>query len=215
MGLDVYLGGYDAYSKRIADAHEKFEAACAARDKLADGPQKEKAQEEVERWADEMWAGKNGYLRSSYNGSGTFTVLREIFGFDVAGYLFPGDWDAPDYSIDGEEFLHKTTLLALTVTTALEQKRTALPWLTLFKQISRETPPDHNERIDKMLGFVQGIVARIKDETDFGVDSEPPRSDTVLSERHTWYITKGLLNIMQFGRLAASLGRSIPVTMSY
>lgn len=94
MGIDIYLDGAEEYQSRIAEERGRFERAVAYRNSIpSDQPElQEKAQKEVEICWGALYSGKKGYLCSSYNRSGLFRGLEEIFGFDVAAYIFPGDW---------------------------------------------------------------------------------------------------------------------------
>lgn len=119
MGIDIYLNGYEAWNERSKSEREAFDQAVKLRDSLPQGsPEAEAAQTIVSEAANKMLAGRTGYLRSSYNGSGLFRVLEEIFGFDVAAYLLPGEWEG-DVAIDGHEFVVKVENLQKTAVAAM------------------------------------------------------------------------------------------------
>ena len=77
MGIDIYLN--PEFSKHRDAAQSKFHAAVVKRDKAKTKAAKDKAQEEVEKWHDAMYA--VGYLREAYHGGPYVTryLLAEAF----------------------------------------------------------------------------------------------------------------------------------------
>jgi hypothetical protein len=217
MGIDIYLNGYEGHKVRTKALREAFDAAVKDRDGLPDGsPQRVAAQEKVEAAYGEMNSGRMGYLRSSYNSSGLFRVLEEIYGFDMGAYLFPGSWDR-NRQINGEKFVAKVALLEKVAQAALQRGRLELPWIEIFSEISKERAPDPHEQHVHAEGYgdlVAGLIGRL------GVtnDAETHKSTPVLMADHVWYLTTGLKELREFGELAVQLnsaGHETFVTISY
>ena len=214
MGIDIYLNGYDAYQERIKDERAAFESAVAKRNAIKLNPETNESKEEYERRqaaimeaSERMWTGGKGYLRSSYNSAGLFRVLEEIFGFDVAAYLFPGDWNVqPGVPIDADEFMQKVHALAATAVTALRSMRVDLPWTDIFTEITQQRAPDNSEQHvqaeafgDSVMGLVRGVAAF--DNVEPKQREQSPR----LCQEHAWYLTTGMQNIFDFAKLAKRL----------
>lgn len=219
MGIDIYLQGYEAHQQRIAEEKKAFDLAVAKRDKLP-GDGNDDAQNEVEVAYDKMYTGKKGYLRSSYNGSGLFRVLEEIFGIDPAGLLFPGDWNEQGeqgVEIDGAEFVKRVRSLQETAILAMSKKKMQLPWIEEYTEITGEKAPDPNlarangEAFgDKVFGLIAGLNEFDKIE---GGPTEDARS--MLSKDHAWYLTEGLQNLLDFGMLAKEMNDRGEETFAY
>lgn len=219
MGIDIYLNGYDSYEKRSASQHKAFDKAVTVRDKLPeDSAARAAAQKVVSEAADAMWSAKVGYLRSSYNGSGLFRVLEEIFGFDIAEYFFPGDWDKQGddgIPINGEEFCRKVEALQKTTVLAMQQHHLDLPWIEQFTQVTGEKAPDPNPAHSRAEEFGDSVFRMV---SSLGMDKveggpvEPPRK---ISQQHFWYLTSGLRNLLDFGLLAKQLNDAGEKTFAY
>jgi hypothetical protein len=206
MGIDIYLNGYEAFNERVALARAAFEMKVKERDALpSDSPAREKVQDEVEQAYDAMYRGEMGYIRSSYNGSGLFRRLEEIYGFDIAAYLFPGDWKE-HVPVNGEEFVRRVETLQQTAILAMERHRRALPWIDLFTETSGERAPDANESRTRGELFGEQVFATLSAlDKDLKVEPEPQPAANVLSAHHGWYLTRGLGNLLAFGQLAREM----------
>ena len=216
MGIDIYLNGCEAWEQRTSREREAFHRACADRDVLPrESAEHTAAQERVEATADAMWAGRTGYLRSSYNGSGLFRVLEEIFGFDVAAYLFPGSWDG-DVKVDGEAFVVEVAALEHTAVVALSAGKLELPWLEEFTTVTGERAPDPNETRIKAEAFGDEVFKMVSSMGFDKVAGGPaPDARPKLCAEHRWYLTKGLRNLREFGELARSLSAKGERTFAY
>lgn len=216
MGIDIYLNGYDAYDKRVVREKAAFDRACAERDKLPRGSAEAKrAQEKVEKAADKMWAGNKGYIRSSYNGGGLFRVLEEIYGFDVAAYLFPGEWKG-DVRINGEEFTVKVERLRETAVEAMKSGQRELPWTEVFTRVTGERAPDPNVQRtggelfgDQVFAMVSQLAGALR------VEGGPRDERRYLCADHKWYLTEGLQELWDFGMLAKELNDKGEETFAY
>jgi hypothetical protein len=63
MGIDIYLGGHDAYEERTKDARSSFDMAVKLRDSHPRGSKEAKtAQGLVELASAEMWAGRQRFI---------------------------------------------------------------------------------------------------------------------------------------------------------
>lgn len=218
MGIDIYLNGFEEYQSRIAEEKAAFDAAARLRDSFErDSTEHKEAQALVETAADAMWSGAVGYLRSSYNGSGLFRVLEEIYGFDIAEYFFPGDWDAkPEVPIDGIEFVGKVVQLQRTAALALARSRMRLPWIDIYTEVTGEAAPDGNEAHARGEAFGDKVFADFAGLGFDHVDGGPrDPSPVLLGERHGWYLTEGLKNLLEFGRLARRLNAEGKETFAY
>lgn len=238
MGLDIYLGGYEAFEKRTAGLRQEFNAAVKERDeinprinkkktaksKAATQEQKDAAQEKVKEAYDKLFAPENGYLRSSYNSAGLFVVLREIFGFDVAEFLFPGNWDSETFGIDAEEFRENVVRLEQTVITALSEKRVELPWLDVFERLNGKgsAPTKRSQILDgeKVGQLVFDLIKKANegDKGAFpvdvsGVTLEPEQGPldhtprTKFTQDHVWYVMDGIIGLHKFADLAVEIAR--------
>lgn len=207
MGIEIYLNGYDEYNERCAEERAAFNQAVKARDRCQRGNAgATDAQKKVDKAADAMWSGRVGYLWSSYNGSGLFRVLEEIFGFDMASYFFPGDWEE-DQDIDGAEFVDKVQALQATATLAMTRGVLSLPWINEYSEVTGQKAPDtHAGRAggeafgDLVRNMIAGMVG--------GEDKLEPTDRPVhatLSQDHAWYLTGGLKDLREFGELAKRL----------
>jgi len=126
MGIDVYLTGCEHLWRK---AENDFFAQLDRNDP-----------EDSAKILRHLNTGRFGRLRSATNSLGFFPILTHIFGFDVAGYLFPGDWGLP-VPIDGSGLLSKVQVLKETATLAQKQ-RTPVPWLVLFAELTGEPAPE-------------------------------------------------------------------------
>jgi hypothetical protein len=215
VGIDIYLNGYAEYEARIAHLKPWWDAAIKARDDAGEktewGKEPGPLQRRVLEISAQMNAGNVGYLRSSYNSAGLFTVLEEIFGLDVAAYLFPGTWEPPDVVIDGREFVLKVAALEATTLLALERKQLTLPWVGIFTEITGERAPDPNETRVHGEAFgrqVFGMISQLAPDVD-KVDPQPrdpfPQLGPQHGPQHGWYLTTGMRQLREFGELAAKL----------
>lgn len=214
MGIDIYLNGYDAFEARTREEKAEFERLVAVRDALPkDGPEsgaaRDAAQTRVSEAYDKMYDGSKGYIRSSYNGGGLFRVLDEVFGFDIGGYLFDGDWDAePGVPIDGKKFCAKVEALQATAALALSRKELSLPWTGQYSEVTGARAPD-GENAARAGGECFGdSIAGLLKESGVEFDGGPIDKSAMLCQRHVWYLTEGLSDLRRFGELAKQLGES-------
>lgn len=218
MGIDIYLNGYEEYASRIVDEKAEFDRLVKLRDALPQGTRRDAAQKDVEVAADAMWSGRVGYLRSSYNGSGLFRVLEEIFGFDMGTYFFPGDWDAdPGVDVNGEEFVSRVKSLERTAALALSRKTLTLPWINEYTEITGEIAPDVNAAHAKAEAFGDSVFALVA-QAGFGADSitgGPRETRATFTKDHVWYLTVGLKELREFGELAKKLNAEEKATFAY
>lgn len=218
MGIDIYLNGYEEYGSRIVKEKAAFDAAVKLRDGFPrDSKQHAAAQKKVSAAADEMWSGKVGYLRSSYNGGGLFRVLEEIYGFDIGGYFFPGDWDAEQgVDIIGEEFVARVKALEQTAAIALSRNNLKLPWINEYTEVTGRTAPDVNPIHAQGEAFGDSVFAMISGLGLHKIKGGPREpSEHLLAERHGWYLTCGLKDLREFGLLAMELNKRGERTFAY
>lgn len=213
MGIDIYLGGYAAYNRRIRKERAAFEAAVKLRDSFPEHSRKAvAAQKLVENAADAMWSGSKGYLRSSYNNAGLFAGLDRLFGIDSAALLFPGDWGKDNLAVDWEQFL--------TVVCAMEQAATALKHgvrLPVRLMPEGSAPVHEQRRAGEAFGAkVFAAVAEMGfDHVESGNDHQHGFYNV---DDYEWYITEGLRDLRDFGELGLRLhqrGHNDKVTISY
>src|ERR1700730_12529267 len=116
MSIEIQLSGCE---ERFRKACDEFDHAVSEHFLRSPG--------ELQAITKRYFNGKSGSLRSSYNPRGFFPLLEFIFGFDVAAYLFPGDWKLP-ILIDGQAFLRKVECLRLTARLG-ELRQAPVPWI--------------------------------------------------------------------------------------
>lgn len=215
MGIDIYLNGYEEYEKRTKKERAAFDRAVKKRDRLPRGSAAAKAaQQLVLEAADKMWDGSVGYLRSSYNGSGLFRVLEEIFGFDVAALLFPGEWKG-DVKIDGCEFSLKVTNLKRTAALALSRRTLTLPWINEYTEVTGNAAPDPNPQRSGAELFGDSVFEMLSGLGADKIEGGPSETNPTLQAEHRWYLTEGLNNLSAFGELAERLNREGQETFAY
>jgi hypothetical protein len=219
MGIDIYLNGYEEYNLRTAQEKAKFERAVKARDRQPkDSAAHEACQKEVSRYYDSMHSGRVGYLRSSYNGSGLFRVLEEIFVFDMGEYFFPGDWDQdPGVDVDGEEFIAQVKALERAAALALSRKNLTLPWINEYTEVTGEVAPDTHAAHAGAEAFGDSVFALVS-QAGFGADSivgGPRETVPMFTKDHVWYLTHGLMELREFGMLAKELNAKGEKTFAY
>lgn len=212
MGIDIYLGGYDAYQSRSKDAHECFEIAIAERAKHLRGSVEEKAMQRLVDLSSEiLGAGRMGYLRSSYNSGGLFNVLDRIFGTDSAALLFPGDW-AEDIQPDWEQFLRHVRFMQ----DAALALRHGDPLPVAFGELMTE-PSKCRAGGERFGEMVLGMVAEVAGAEN--VESGNPHAAGFYnSDDYEWYVTEGLDDLHAFamrGRRMAARGEDTRVHISY
>jgi len=210
MGIDIYLGGYDAYKARTAEAHKQFDMAVKLRDGFPrDSAESKVAQGLVELASNEMWAGKHGYIRSSYNGGGLFNVLDRIFGIESGGLLFPGNWEE-DLEIDWDKFLGAVRTLQ-GIAACLKHGDPLPVRLEELETVPNETRK-HGEAFGKsVLEALSGIGLDVRS----GGEDQP---GFFTEDDYGWYITEGLRDLREFGELGKKeqeAGKDTKVHISY
>lgn len=209
MGIDIYLNGYKAYEKRLNELgyQQEFDRAVKVRDSLPKGSKAhEDAQKAVHIAADKMWNGEVGYLRSSYNSSGLFRVLEEIFGFDIGAYFFPKDWDR-DQHVNGTEFVRLVTDLQRAAALALGRGNMALPWTNEFTEVTGKRASDANAAHVSAEEFGDSVMRLLSQSGLYDIEPKPRANAPTLCADHVWYLTKGLGELRAFGELAARLNQ--------
>lgn len=218
MGIDIYLGGYSAFKKRTRREEAEFKRAVKLRDSFPQGsPDADAAHDRALAAYDKMYSGDKGYIRSSYNSSGLFRVLDEIFGFDTAAYLFPGDWEK-GVTINGTEFIAKVEVLQRTVILAMSRNNVILPWINEFTELSGVRAPDNNEGRARSEAFADEMYKTLSAILPEGEDLSPTPTDpeSQISANHGWYVTHGLSELHRFGELAERIGQpTVNVEISY
>ena len=220
MGIDIYLNGYDAYQERSRPAREAFDYAVEVRDAFErESEEHKEAQKEVERTGDEMWSASYGYLRSSYNHLGMFNVLEEIMGADVAGMLFPGDWEE-DVPLDMERY--KKILFALMEAAKSLEQGTFLPILDKFREAYGEPIPDpHPNRVgSEAFGAQVRELLTVLAGKDGKVEPAPQKpKPTFDMETHGRGFSYAMLELAKFGDCARNLkeetGKDVFVYISF
>lgn len=150
MGIDIQLSGCE---ERVQKAWNECEQALGKINR--NGPELVDAMATLRK---RIVNGRVGHLRSVYNSRGFFPLLDFIFGFDLAGYLFPGDWDKP-VPIDAPEFLEKVMALVRTAKIG-EQWQTPLPWIAIFEGVAGHPAPDGKPACAKTIAFMGSLMAR-------------------------------------------------------
>lgn len=210
MGIDIYLGGYDAYNIRAAKDQAAFELAVKTRDALSkDDAARDAAQYLVNLASDRMWHGRNGYLRSNYNNGGLFNVLDRIFGTDSAELLFPGDWNE-DLELDWDKFLG--VVAALKAAAVCLKHGDPLP--IAFDEFKREPNPERagGEALGKQ---VAGMLTAVVGEVVAGNDHQHGFFNL---DDYGWYVTEGLEELKVFGEVGKreqAEGKDTRVHISY
>jgi len=153
-----------------------------------------------------MRGGETGYLHSAYSSDAMFPVLTEVFGFDVAAYLFPGIWESKAeedfHPLDGVELDRKVNFLVETAATALEQEQYTLPWVREFAAVTGAPAPDHDlcqtevKATCEMLGRMMGAGAKTRERAF--------RMSLPLSASLIYY----LRDLLNFANLAKTLNES-------
>jgi hypothetical protein len=216
MGIDIYLGGYDAYERRTKQERIAFDLAVKLRNSHPkDSPEANAAQLLVESAANAMWDAGKGYLRSSYNNGGLFNVLDRIFDTDSAALLFPGDW-SEDLTIDWEAFL----VAVRRMQTAGKCLRHGDPLPVKLEELSAEPHPQrqHGEAFGKsVMGMISGFAEQQGDVMTV-VSGNDHQHGFYNEDDYGWYVTEGLDDLRKFGELGKQLaakGRKHKVHISY
>jgi len=219
MGIDIYLNGYDSFKERTKDEETAFGNAVKLRDRWPrESVEAKAAQELVNAAYDAMRSGAKGYIRSSYNSSGLFPVLQEIFGFDVGAWLFPGEW-RKGVPINGAEFVAKVENLEQAAMLALKNRHRELPWICEFSEASGQPAPDP-VNVEHIAGEQFGLkvlemIGEIVPGGPLIVEPAPREQSPQFGEEHVWYVTEGLKDLREFGELAKQLGEGAFAYISY
>jgi hypothetical protein len=216
MGIDIYLGGYDAYRRRCAKERQAFDEAVAIRNAITDRDSAayKLAQEKVSESADAMWAGAKGYLRSSYNSGGLFNALDRIFGTDSGALFFPGNWDNDEYALttaQWEEFLVNVRIMR----EAGEMLKHGDPPIR-FEELAR-TPNKQRAGGEGFGRMVLEMVATALPDADIEAGN-PHAAGFYNADDYGWYLTEGLKDLQDFGALGLKISRrngSAKVHISY
>ena len=156
MAIEIELSDCE---ERIRKAWKEFEQADEQLD--CKGPELVAAMATLRQ---DIVNGRVGFLRSVYNSRGFFPLLDFIFGFDLARYLFPGDWNKP-VPIDPPEFLEEVMALVRTAKIA-EERQTPSPWIAIFEEVTghpaHDGEPDYVETVELM----DSVVARLSKVTE-------------------------------------------------
>ena len=219
MGIDIYLNGYDSYKERTKDEETAFDNAVKLRDSQPrESVEANAAQELVDAAYDAMHSGSKGYIRSSYNSSGLFPVLQEIFGFDVGAWLFPGNW-RKGVPINGAEFVVKVENLEQAAMLALKNGHRELPWICEFSEATGQPAPDpiNDEHIaGEQFGLkVLAMFGEMAPGEVLTVEPAPREQSPQFNQAHVWYVTEGLKDLRQFGELAKESGEGAFAYISY
>lgn len=212
MGIDIYLNVEQQGDERVrcydqlGKDRERLGLAAAA---LARGGDVN-ALNTVFEICHHMSAGETGYLRSAYNSNGMFPILTEVFGFDVAAYLFPEIWGGNTmeafWPLDGGELARKVNFLAQTATMALEQQQYMLPWIREFAAITGEPVPYHDpcqEEIEAITGAMARGTERV---TKFFPEPRERESKMSLPLLNTLVLY--LRDLLNFANLAKTLNEA-------
>jgi hypothetical protein len=215
MGIDIYLGGYTGYQSRTTHERAAFDKAVQRRNKCKQGSAAyKKAQVAVEAAADAMWAGKVGYLRSSYNPSGLFNVLDKLFGTDSAALLLPGDWDEQSErgkDADGEAE-HGIEVKWSEFNAAVAQMRAAAaclkhgdPLPVAFEELQAQ-PSEARMRGEAFGKSVLGMFTQVIEAQGGSVETGNHDQHGFYNEDdYGWYVREGLQDLEDFGKLGAEL----------
>ena len=222
MGIDIYLGGYEEFDKRIKRMKEKFHEMVKTRDSTKKGSfQDVKSQKKVDQFYEEIYCGKNGYLRSSYNSEGIFNVYDEIFGFDVATWLFPEPWNVP-VEIDPAVFKSRIGILQRVTVRALAEKKLDLPWIEIFTEVSEEHAPLPEEVRAKAEEYGRSVRTVLLQHHGAKAEDLYPHDreeSPKLTAAHGQYLLYGMRQLADFGELAEKIvsktGQKVYAAISY
>jgi hypothetical protein len=213
MGIDIYLGGYDAYNERTKQERAAFELAARTRDKLPrDSEESKTAQWIVELCSDRMWAGSKGYLRSSYNSGGLFNVLDKVFGTDTGSLLFPKSWDK-DQQVDWDKYLMHVRHMQQAV--AALKHGDPLP--IVFEELKAK-PTKQRQSGEAFGKAVAQQFETLAATTELQVAETPEQHGFFNQDDYGWYVTEGLKDLREFGELGRkehAEGKDTRVHISY
>jgi len=212
MGIDIYLNVEQRSRERVrcydqlGKDRERLGLAAAA---LARGGDLN-ALNTVSEICHHMAAGETGYLRSGHNSNGMFPILTEVFGFDVAAYLFPEIWGSSTmedfWPLDGGELARKVNFLAQTATMALEQQQYTLPWIREFAAITGEPVP-YDDLCQEEIEAITGAMARATERVTQSFP-EPRERESKMSLPLLNTFVLYLRDLLNFANLAKTLNEA-------
>lgn len=191
MGVDIFLNGEEAFEQRTAKQKEAFDEAVRIKNSFPPGSaEAQEAEKAVEHAYNAMFNAWNGYLRSSYDETGLFRVLDEVFGVDSSELLFPGDWDEAEVPMNVAEF--KRIVSALTRAASKLQPGAPLP---VRKALEQELGYPIPEPRRSILEGLWRLFRSFRKSRHFD------------SARHGAYLTEGLRELTHFAACAENVQR--------
>lgn len=204
MGIDIYMGGYEAFRERSADDRAAFENAVQIRDGYPIGSREANVAQAYEA----IWSGRYGYLRSSYNNAGLFNVLDTLFGIDSAELLFPGDWDA-----QGDDLLPVDWDLFLPAVQRMKALAACLKHGDPLPVCLEELATGNNDARKRAEAFGASVCSMVMALGGDGVEAGNDHQHGFYNEDdYGWYTHEGLNELEAFGQLGKQTNEGVYIS---